>query len=211
MLQQLLWRFDWFQSFRSFARATRAPSQVKEWESSGRKGAPPHSIKQKVLKDYASRFNLRILVETGTYHGDMIDALFHSFDSLYSIELSVNLYNKAKWRFRNQPKVKLINGDSGEMLAKLVSTLDGAALFWLDGHYSAGPTAHGVLSTPIYNELAHILSANEKRHVIVIDDARHFGVEKDYPSIEEITAFVKKSRPDLSVRVDCDSIQVFPG
>lgn len=210
MLQQLLWGFDWFQAMRTWARAARAPTQIQRWKAEGRKGAPPHAIKQQVLKDYAARHNLKILVESGTYHGDMIAALKDGFDKLYSIELSAALYNKAKWRFRNDLNVHLINGDSGEELEKLVPQLEGPALFWLDGHYSAGPTAHGTLSTPIYNELKHILSASEKRHVMVIDDARHFGTEKDYPSIEDIIAFVKGIRPDLAVYVDSDSIQIYP-
>lgn len=210
MLQQLLWGFDWFQAMREWARAARAPAQINRWEADGRKGAPPHAIKQQVLKYYTAQYNLKTLVESGTYHGDMIAALKGNFEKLYSIELSPALYEKARWRFRNNANVHLINGDSGEELEKLVPTLEGPALFWLDGHYSAGPTAHGTLSTPIYNELRHILSASENRHVVVIDDARHFGVERDYPSLQDIKSFVNRTRPDLAIQIDRDSIQIFP-
>ncbi len=207
-LQEVLWKYSWYQSFRSAARATRSVYQIHQWENCGKQGPPPHAIKQRVLKKFAEDLNLRILVESGTYHGDMIDALKDSFDTIYSIELSAKLYDKACWRFRRAKHIKLIHGDSGTELETVVQRLDGPALFWLDGHYSAGPTAHGELSTPIFDELRHVLTAKEKRHVMVIDDARCFGMDADYPSIAELSEFIRRLRPDVQVDVEYDSIRV---
>jgi hypothetical protein len=210
MLQDVLWKYSWFQFLRSVAKTKRSPRQIHQWEVGGKQGPPPHAIKQQVLRMFGDAHGLKILVESGTYRGDMIDALKDSFETIYSIELSEPLYKKACWRFRGLPHITLINGDSGREILNVVRQLKGPALFWLDGHYSAGPTAHGELSTPIFDELRHVLTARDKRHVILIDDARCFGIERDYPTLEELTQFVTQLRPDLQVSVEYDSIRVFP-
>lgn len=210
MLQDFFWDFDLYQTARTTYQRARAPSQIKRWEQQGRNGPPPHAIKQGVLREYAQRFGMRILVESGTYHGDMVAALTSSFEQIYSIELSKELHAKARRRFRNHANINLIQGDSGSVLKELVAKLPGPALFWLDGHYSAGPTAHGVLSTPIYEELRYVLNASERRHVIIIDDARCFGVEKDYPAIDQLTSFINSQREDVEVLVKDDSIRISP-
>jgi hypothetical protein len=48
-------------------------------------------------------------------------------------------------------------------------------LFWLDGHFCGGVSAHGDKGTPILEELNLILSHRVKEHVILIDDARLFN------------------------------------
>jgi hypothetical protein len=207
-LHETFWQYGWYQSLRSTLRANRSTHQIRQWETGGRVGPPPHAIKQQVLRNYAKDFGLKILVESGTYHGDMIDGLKDLFDIIYSIELSKELYEKACWRFRSAPHIRLIHGDSGTELQKVVRNLEGPALFWLDGHYSAGPTARGELSTPIVNEVRHVLSANEKRHVMVIDDAHCFGTEHDYPTIAELSEIIRCLRPDAQIAVECDSIRV---
>jgi hypothetical protein len=147
--------------------------------------------------------NRRIFVETGTYRGDMIDALINHFDLIYSIELDKNLHNQARFRFRRYPHVVLIHGDSGLEMESLVNRINEPALFWLDGHYSGGVTAEGVSATPIFNELHHILKDTINGHVVIIDDARHFGVNKGYPSIDQLRAFVlSKRNADFSVQDD---------
>jgi hypothetical protein len=78
------------------------------------------------------------------------------------------------------------------------------ALFWLDGHYSGGVTARGESDTPIYAELVHVLGSSHK-NVIVIDDARCFGSGAKYPTIEALTAFVR--RP---IKVENDAIILEP-
>jgi hypothetical protein len=183
----------------------------REWAHTGRPVPPPHAIKQQNLRDHGRRYGLRILVETGTARGDMIQAMIDSFDRIISIELSDELFANAQWRFRRAGKVELLHGDSGAMLGEVVPNLAGPALFWLDGHYSAGMTALGEKSTPIYDELEHVLRSPERGHVIVIDDARLFGTDPDYPTFAELEAFVRARRDDLEVALgDDDSIRVTP-
>jgi hypothetical protein len=92
----------------------------------------------------------------------------------------------------------------------LVNKLEGPALFWLDGHYSGGYTARGEEDTPIYKELSCILEAPEKGHVVIIDDARCFGNDPAYPTIEALKKYIKTKRSDLIIEVNGDSIRITP-
>jgi hypothetical protein len=168
--------------------------------------------KQQVLRSVAQEFGLRILVETGTFYGDMVEALKGDFEGIYSIELSRDLYEKARRRFAKEKHITLLQGDSGEVLERLVKVLEKPALFWLDGHYSAGETARGVKDTPILEELEHILGSCEKRHVIVVDDARCFGTDPAYPSVEELRSFVMSQRQNMVFLLDKqhDNVQIIP-
>lgn len=190
-------------------RTIKQKRELKEWERRGRPAPPPHIVKQQTLRDFAENFGLRVLIETGTYYGDMVDAMKDYFNRIYSIELSDELYEKAKQKFSGDDRIEIIHGDSGIELGKLIANLDQAALFWLDGHYSAGVTAKGDKDTPIYEELTHIFCSPQKGHVIIIDDARCFGTAS-YPSIDELSVFIKAKNPNVKIEVEDDSIRIFP-
>jgi hypothetical protein len=187
-----------------------AAKELAHWEASGRPAPPPHIVKQRALRYYAKSYGLRILVETGTCYGDMVEAMKADFDRIFSIELSRNLYETARARFEGVEHICIISGDSGTELGKVMSEVDLPALFWLDGHYSAGVTARGSKDTPICEELNHILSAPDRGHVILLDDARCFGTDPAYPTIEQIEDFVRSRRADAEIVVQDDSIRITP-
>ena len=56
--------------------------------------------KQRMLREYAKRYGLRVFVESGTYFGDMHEAMKADFDRIYSVELSRDLHEKAITRFQ---------------------------------------------------------------------------------------------------------------
>jgi hypothetical protein len=182
-------------------------SEVAEWERRARPAPPPHLVKQKVLRRYADQYGLRVLVETGTYLGDMVEAQKRYFDRVYSIELSEELFRKTKQRFASERHITLIHGDSGKALEGVMKELTQPALFWLDGHYSAGITAKGETDTPVCEELKHILNARPLDHVIIIDDARLFGSDPTYPTIEELREFVGSKRESI-ITIEDDSIRI---
>lgn len=192
------------------AKRREVNSVVVDWERKGRPVPPPHIVKQGVLKDYSTKYGLKIFVETGTYYGDMVEAMKGFFERLYSIELSEELYKKAKRRFKGAKHIEIIHGDSSVELMKLMNKIDDPTLFWLDGHYSFGETAKGEKETPIYKELDYILSAPDRGHVIIIDDARCFGSDTSYPTIEELKYFITSKRHNLEVVVRDDSIRITP-
>lgn len=200
-----LWR-----RLRRWSAKREQEKEIAEWENAGKPVPIPHIIKQRTLQGYAREFGLKILVETGTYLGEMVDALQDDFDRLYSIELSRELYEKARKKFKGFRHIELICGDSGHELGNLMKKLDQPALFWLDGHYSSGETAKGDKDTPIYEELQHILNFPGQGHVIVIDDARCFGNAPDYPGIEELSDFVRSRWPEVNIVAQDDSIRITP-
>jgi hypothetical protein len=172
-------------------------------------GIASNLTKQEVLKQLRQQYHLTTVVETGTYLGDTLFALYPYFDKLYSIELSEYYHNKARRRFKNHSKINLVHGDSGQQLRTLVNQLSSPALFWLDGHYSGGLTAKGDKECPVFEELNAIFSS-PLLHVIVIDDARLFVGENDYPTIDELKEYLAKHRNDYALTVETDSIRLLP-
>jgi len=210
LLKEIIKKTPLYQPLRNWAVIRRQEKELIEWERNGRPVPPPHFFKQRTLRSFAKRFGLKILVETGTYYGDMVEAMKRDFDWIYSIEINKELHEKAKKRFSSEGKIELIHGDSGIELGSLMDRIDQPALFWLDGHYSAGVTARGVKDTPIYEELAHIFKAQNRGHVIIIDDARCFGADPAYPGIEELSDFINSKRRDFDIAVEDDSIRITP-
>src|SRR4051812_24567471 len=96
-----------------------------------------YDVKRKIIDNYRQKYNISLLVETGTFLGDTIDYFKHKFNKLYSIELSEDLAARAVKRFEAQNNVSIIQGDSGKVLETLIPSLKEPALFWLDGHYSS--------------------------------------------------------------------------
>jgi hypothetical protein len=184
--------------------------EVRQWIQAGRPVPPPLRVKQDVLRAYAEEYGLRILVETGTYFGDTVEALKGLFGRIYTIEISPALCAYARKRFRGCPHVKVLEGDSGSVLGGVMPEVDEPCLFWLDGHFSGGITARGERDTPINQELEHILGAPDLGHVIVIDDARCFGTDPSYPTLGELVRFVKERRPDVEIVTENDSIRILP-
>jgi len=125
----------------SWRQAKRDNNAIKTWESSGCPIPPPHQVKRQILIDYAQRYRLKILVESGTCYGDMIEAMKGRFERLYSIELSTELHARAVERFRDHSHIAILQGDSGQVIKTIFQELSAPALFWLDGHYSGGETA----------------------------------------------------------------------
>lgn len=168
-----------------YRRSRGQAKQRAAWERAGRPNPPPHSVKQEIVREYGTRHRLDVLIETGTYLGDMVFAMRNTFGTIHSIELGEELYVRAKKRFAAYPHVSIHHGDSGVVLSEILGRISEPCLFWLDGHFSAGFTAKGPLETPIIQELSHIAAhplASE--HVILIDDARCFDGTGDYPTIE---------------------------
>jgi hypothetical protein len=137
----------------------------------------------------------------------MLHAMCEQFNQLYSIELHPELYARAKQRFANRSKVQLLQGDSADRIADVLGELNRRAVFWLDGHYSAGNTAHGDLETPVSGELEMILSHAMSDHVILVDDARLFDGTHDYPTLEQVRQRLAP-HPHLTMKVEDDVIAI---
>lgn len=192
---------------KGYINDTEIDTIVLDWQLHKAPTPPPHKIKQFAIAECGKKYGSKILVETGTFRGDMLEAQKKNFDKLYSIELSTEFWETAKKRFKNDSNITLLQGDSGDVLPKLAPTLDQPTLFWLDGHYCGSNTALSSIECPIYAELDAVFN-NNKGHAILIDDARMFVGKRDYPTMPELIAYVKKTAPEYSVSIVDDIIWV---
>ncbi len=159
--------------------------ELLAWELGERAGPAPHLVKQKTVREYGRRFGLATLVETGTYMGSMVGAVMRDFRIIHSIELDRDLAERASKKFSRHRNVKIWRGDSAEVMREILDRESGRCLFWLDAHYSSGITARGDKETPIEQELS-LIFGHRPDHVILIDDARCFTGQGDWPRLERI-------------------------
>jgi hypothetical protein len=185
--------------------------EVWQWERNGKPVPPPHLIKERIVKQYAERFSVDTLVETGTYRGRMVFATRNSFRCIFSIELDQVLYEQARMRFALMPQITILQGDSSQVLPELLSKINTPCLFWLDAHHSGGGTARGALETPVVQEVKSILNHPVEGHVILIDDARYFVGENDYPTLDELKAVISDVHSDWVFEVEEDIIRIHKG
>ncbi len=166
-----------------------------------------YDIKWKRLEKYAIQFNYNVnLVETGTYYGLTVEHCYDFFDKIYTIELNHKLYEFNKIRFKDQLKINLLEGDSGQVLNKILSkgVLGKNCVFWLDGHYSDKETSIALKTSPIIEELKDIFSFVSiiNNWIILIDDRRLFdGI--DYPTLEEIELLANSNNYKTIYDDDC--------
>jgi hypothetical protein len=179
-------------------------------------GLPTPEEKRTILEAYRRQYGLATFVETGTLFGDTVEAMRPVFQRVVSIELSEELGAKARERFAGCGNVTILQGDSGQVLPRVLEMLTGPALFWLDGHYSGDfqskargfvRTARGELQTPVMQELGSVLADKEPGHVVLIDDARLFDGTNDYPTLDALRTMVGAKR---RMTVERDIIRVVP-
>jgi hypothetical protein len=166
--------------------------------------------KSSLIARLARQYNTTNFVETGTFHGGMIEAQRGNFQNLFSIELNEHLFAAARAKFAGDSKIHLIQGDSGVRLREVAEALDQSALFWLDAHYSRGKTSGAGSDAPILRELSGLASRHRFNDLILIDDARLFGLKSDYPKLEAIRQFASQCWPRHTFAVESDIICILP-
>lgn len=180
---------------------------IESWKKAGAPVPPPHFVKQHMIQEFQRKYGSTILIETGTFLGDMVEAQRDHFSKIISIELDNVLSRKAAKRFRQYPHIRIVRGDSGKMMAEIIKEIGEPCLFWLDGHYSSGVTARGEKDCPVFEELNAIFSSDTRlNHIILIDDARLFTGKGGYPEVEELTDFIRSKNENYQVLTECDVI-----
>jgi hypothetical protein len=180
---------------------------LRKWNRAGRPIPATALIKQTIIKDYQRRFGLRVFVETGTFAGEMVDAVLGRFDRIYSIELDDGWYAHAVDRFRGRSDVTLLQGDSAARLPEVLAQVREPALFWLDAHYSGPITARGPLDSPIGQELDAIAAHPIGGHVVLIDDMRGFNGTGGYPEAAALVEDLRRKHPADVVEVQADVLR----
>jgi hypothetical protein len=180
----------------------------KRWRTEGYFSPVPYFIRRAQLLQIGKSIGADVAVETGTFRGDTTAFLARHFHQVHTIEVVHSLAGLAIERFRKTPSIKVWEGDSSEVLRQLVPQLNRATLFYLDGHDSGGITGKGSKACPVREELDIIYGCANINVAVVIDDARLFGTDPDYPTVSDIMQWMKKWRPDATVRVEHDAIVI---
>ena len=143
--------------------AAKIPPAYVSWTHEGEQSTQVSpAYKHALILLCHEQYQCKTLVETGTYMGDTIGAFRHFFEHICSIELNPEYYSKAAKRFEGCYNVHLIHGDSQTELAKLLPSLTGPVLFWLDAHLDKW-------CGPVVKELEAIYVSGIKG-VILVDD-----------------------------------------
>lgn len=168
--------------------------------------SPTPAFKHRVIESYSS--GIDNFVETGTYRGDTVEAMRQQFRAVWSIELAHDLAVDAQRRFVAWPHVTILEGDSATVLPEILPGIANPCLFWLDGHWCGGETAHAETETPLLAELQMVLARTET-DVILIDDARLLGT-RGYPALETIVRLVGHAVPRRTLQISHDIARIVP-
>jgi hypothetical protein len=170
---------------------------------------PPHIVKVKAVLDSAQRHGIELLIETGTFEGEMVRKCHNKFRDIYTIELDPKLADRARNRLGRYKNIQIIQGDSAELLNGLLLNIKIPAVFWLDAHYSGGITAKSDKETPLLEELEAIWQHGIGEHVILIDDIRLLDTE-NYPTKDEVIQKLLDINPDYTIQIKADILRCEP-
>lgn len=192
-----------------FQREKKLEKKLRLWKKHSNCPPLPSLGKQRIIKECIKKFSPAVFIETGTYKGRMVYAVLPYLKKIYSIELDENLCRKAQRRFAGYKNVHIIQGQSGEVLPRILNNIHQPCLFWLDAHYSGGSTAKGETDTPVMQEIKCILNhTRAQEHVILIDDARIFTGENDYPALKTLENLILDIYPNWIFEVKDDIIRI---
>lgn len=182
----------------------RNTAQIFRWALAGMPNPPVPAVKRRLIHRYLQEYRFQTFIETGTFKGDTLASVAETGIRSISVELSREYFDRANQRFAGMSHVELHQGDAADVLPRIVALLKEPALFWLDGHYSAGETAHGALASPISTEMRCILDSPIEGHVVLIDDAADFTGEGGYPELGHFLTTVSESgrfRPSVTANI----------
>ncbi len=190
--------------------AQKKRRELREWKGKGCPTPPPDAIKRSHIRTTAKEYQLKILIETGTFYGGTMFAMRKQFCELHSIELFEDLHTYVAQQFAHHPHLHFHQGDSAHLLPKLLQQIDQPCLFWLDGHYMGEGTGLGDKETPVLEEIRAIAASKISNHVILVDDARLFDGTHDYPTRSEFEFFIQEHFPKSSLSLKDDIFFIKP-
>jgi hypothetical protein len=183
-------------------------------------GAVSFSIDVGMIRFFKRFLPLAVFIETGTMNGDTVAAVRPYFARTVSIELSEEYQRAAAERFRDDPDVEILQGDSAALLGRLAGEVDNiSAMFWLDAHWCRDDereTGGAASQCPLLAEIAALGRLNAES-VLLIDDARLFlctpgrpHAFRQWPDFHDIVAALLKLSPVHRTMVVNDVIVLYP-
>lgn len=126
--------------------------------------------------------NLEVFVETGIGNGDgVIEAQKYPFKKILSIEIMPLQVERMKEKFKNDPRVEVILGDTLVELPKILQSEKRNICFWLDAHFPGADIGMGrhddssiddKTRLPLEEELFMIKDQRQGKDVVLFDDLK---------------------------------------
>jgi hypothetical protein len=177
------------------------------WKLRGEPERSPHLLKQRTVREYAERYGLRVLVETGTYYGEMVAAMKNRFDAIYSVEFDHRLAERAKRKFARHAHIHIFEGDSQKVVPELLKQIQEPALFWLDAGYYGWAGLQGDKQR-LTTEMDAILHDQDKQHIVLMDDARGLNGQNGAPTVGRLKEEIESEFPGRIVTVKHDILRI---
>jgi hypothetical protein len=131
----------------------------------------PKDIYSELFLKYKN--NSKIFIESGTNKGESVNrALEIGYEKIVSIEPHPESFLFSSNRFKNNPKVQLINDFSENVLDKILCNINESCLVYLDGHLNSWFDQG---TQPLIKELEILSNTIIKNHTIIIDDYFHMN------------------------------------
>lgn len=125
------------------------------------------------VKQIINKYNIKNIVETGTYLGATTKVLSEVVENLYTIECNNDYYVKSKALLKDCSNVHMYLGSSPNVMDTLLPTLQGRTLFFLDAHWYN--------YCPLIDEIKTIEKHNKKDSVLIVHDfkvpGKNFGFD----------------------------------
>lgn len=144
-------------------------------------------IHKGLVKSLSEKYNLKVLVETGTFAGE--SALWAANEGLvvHTIEADNDKRTSLIDLFSDKPNIHFYCADSAIYLGKILKGLEKPALIFLDAHDSPDIDSNQT----VLKEIEAIRKCKTK-HIVMIDDARLFGTG-DWPTIQTVLDALKRT------------------
>jgi hypothetical protein len=152
-----------------------------------------------MLKKYKSKY----FIETGSYNGEGIQAAIDAgFENIISIELTPDYFNICASKFQNNQNVKIINGNSVDVLNDVLKNINESCTFFLDAHYMDETTMVVDKWCPLMDELEVIKKHIIGQNIIMVNDMRCWqesnGFYQNYNfNNDDIKNKIKEISPDV--------------
>lgn len=156
---------------------------------------PLHKQTLDLLKDKLDNYN--VFIETGLFKGQTLSNVVDRFNKCYSIELNQTYIDQQKPKFKKYKHVELVQGDSGETLAKVLQDVHEPAVIFLDAH--GHDLKSSSVNAPLIKELTAIKNHPlAEKHLILIDD---YYFVKDQIYLDERFRWCLKQTDDDVVKL----------
>jgi len=160
-----------------------------------------YGIHEEIALAMRDKYGLRVLIETGTWHGDTAAWAVGEFDWVITIEVIEEYYRDSATRLAEYSNVTCEYGDSREVLPKLKGLK--SALWWLDAHWTGHEDykkEYGQCAA--LDEIAIINSVPNQPQVIMVDDYALFPGMMGITPQELIDALLNNGQRRVTIEDD---------